>query len=493
MQDNRTESPDTASHNGQKLGLITLVAIVVSSMIGSGVDSLPQNMAQDSAVGPVVMAWVVCGFGMYFIARTFIILSDLRPDLQSGIYMYAREGFGAFAAFLVAWGYWLMTIFSNVAFAVMVMDTLNYFMPGTFKGGNNVASIIGATLLIWGFHSIVLSGAKVAGSINTVGTVAKLIPLAAFVGATVYFLDYAELTGDIWGRADTTGSKPLGSILSQVLSPLFVALWCFIGIEGAVALSGRARNKKDIGRATLIGFIISLVICLLVSVLPFGILSQHVLSQIPNPSTAGVMKAITGEWGEVFVNMGVLISILSSWLAWTMICAEIPMVAAQNGTFPSWFARKNSKGSASSALWISTVMMQIVVLLVYFANHAWLALLAISAITVLPAYFASSLYLAKICINGEYLRRQPEGRAIALVSGIIGAVFCLFMLYANEVRYVAMTPLLLTLGVPLYVWARKQDKDAGALFNRFELGALIALLSSDALVAFLLYGGAIIL
>ena len=54
--------------------------------------------------------------------------------------MYAREGFGRFTAFNVAWGYWLMTIFSNVAFAIMVMDTLNYFLPGDFKGGNNIPS-----------------------------------------------------------------------------------------------------------------------------------------------------------------------------------------------------------------------------------------------------------------------------------------------------------------------------------------------------------------
>lgn len=488
MQDSRTES-----RSGQGLGLIALVAIVVSSMIGSGVDSLPQNMAQASAVGPVVIAWLVCGFGMFFIARTFMILSDLRPDLQSGIYMYAREGFGPFAAFMAAWGYWLMNIFSNVAFAVMVMDTLNYFVPGTFKGGNNLASIVGATILIWGFNFIVLSGVKVAGSINTFGTIAKLIPLAAFVGATVYFLNYAQLTGDAWGHAEPAGDKPLGSILSQVMSPLFVALWCFIGIEGAVALSGRARNKKDIGRATLLGFIISLGICLLVSVLPFGILGQHALSQIPNPSTAGVMKVMTGEWGEVLINLGVLISILSSWLAWTMICAEIPMVAATNGTFPSWFARKNKNGAAASALWISSFMMQAVVLLVYFANHAWLALLAISSITVLPAYFASSLYLAKLCVNGEFRRRQPEGHAIALASGVIGAMFCLFMLYASEVRYIAMTPLLLTLGVPLFVWARKQDKGARALFSKPELITLICLLLLDVFVAFLLHRGAITL
>ena len=84
------------NNTSQKLGLLALVAIVISSMIGSGVDGLPQNMAATSEIGPVIIAWLICGFGMYFIARIFMVLSDIRPDLQSGIYMYAREGFGAF-------------------------------------------------------------------------------------------------------------------------------------------------------------------------------------------------------------------------------------------------------------------------------------------------------------------------------------------------------------------------------------------------------------
>ncbi|VTR19980.1 Arginine/agmatine antiporter [Serratia fonticola] len=138
-----------AKDSNQKLGLLALVAIVVSSMIGSGVDGLPQNMSASSAVGSVAIAWLICGFGMFFISRTFIILSDIRPDLQAGIYMYAQEGFGTFCAFIVVWGYWLMTIFSNVAFGIMVMDTLNYFIPGGFSGGNNIPSIIGISILIW--------------------------------------------------------------------------------------------------------------------------------------------------------------------------------------------------------------------------------------------------------------------------------------------------------------------------------------------------------
>jgi len=480
-------SGSSVKESTQKLGLVALISIVVSSMIGSGVDGLPQNMAANSAVGPVTIAWIVCGIGMFFISRTFIVLSNLRPDLQSGVYMYAREGFGRFTAFNVAWGYWLMTIFSNVAFAIMVMDTLNYFLPGDFKGGNNIPSVIGASLLIWGFNFLVLSGTRIAGSINIIGTLAKLIPLVAFIFILVLFMKYTTLTDNIWGHSAAQADRDLGPIFSQVTSPLSVALWSFIGVEGAVALSGRAKNKLDVGKATFIGFVVSLIICLLVSILPFGVLTQQELSVIPTPSTAGILKIIVGEWGEIMITLGVLISVLTSWLAWTMICAELPMVAAQNGTFPKPFGKKNEQGSASVSLYISSAFMQIAVLLVYFSNDAWLAMLAISALTVLPAYLMTTAYLFKLCVNGEYARYTTHhSRTAALISSIIGFAFCLFMFYASEMKYLAMVPVLLTLGVPLFIWARKKDDLAEKIFTPRERAFFISLLVMDVIVVILL-------
>lgn len=457
---------DSNNNTGQKIGLLALIAIVISSMIGSGVDGLPQNMAETSEIGPVIIAWLICGFGMYFIARVFMVLSDARPDLQAGIYMYAREGFGAFVAFIVAWGYWLMTIFSNVAFAIMVMDTLNYFLPGDFKGGNNIPSVIGASLLIWGFNYLVLSGTKLAGSINIIGTFAKLIPLSIFVFILVYFLNYEELTNNFWGNSSPISADNLGPIPAQIFAPLDVALWCFIGVEGAVALSGRARNKKDVSKATLIGFIVSLIICIFISILPFGVLPQKALSIVPTPSTAGILKTIVGDWGEWLINIGVLVSVLTSWLAWTMICAEIPMVAAQNGTFPKAFAIKNKSGAASTSLWVSSAFMQLVVFVVYFSNNAWLTLLAISALMVLPAYLASSAYLLQLCLSGDFSKYSDKGKVSALISAFIGLSFCLFMFYACEIKYLAMVPILLTLGIPLFIWSKYQEKKT--IFNRAE-------------------------
>lgn len=162
------------ANNTKKLGVIALASVVVSSMVGGGIYSLPQNMAAQASVGAVIIAWVVTGIGMFFLANSFRILSDIRPDLKAGIYMYGREGFGSFVGFLIAWGYWLCQIFGNVGYAVITMDALNYFFPPYFAGGNTIYAIIGGSILIWLFNFVVLRGTQQAAVINTIGTIGKL-------------------------------------------------------------------------------------------------------------------------------------------------------------------------------------------------------------------------------------------------------------------------------------------------------------------------------
>ena len=156
------------------MGLWAMAAIVVSSMIGGGIYSLPQNMAAGASAAAVLLAWIITGFGVYFIANTFRILSGAKPDLTAGIYMYSREGFGPYVGFTIGWSYWLCQICGNVGYAVITMDALNYFYPPYFAGGNNLASIIGGSLLIWFFNWLVLRGIKQATLVNLIEQLLKL-------------------------------------------------------------------------------------------------------------------------------------------------------------------------------------------------------------------------------------------------------------------------------------------------------------------------------
>ena len=103
-----------AKNNNNKLGVLALAAIVVSSMIGGGIYSLPQNMAASASAGAVLLAWIITGIGIYFIARTFSILSIIKPDLTTGIYSYSKSGFGSYVGFTIGWSYWLCQVCGNV-------------------------------------------------------------------------------------------------------------------------------------------------------------------------------------------------------------------------------------------------------------------------------------------------------------------------------------------------------------------------------------------
>lgn len=441
----------------KKLGTLALSAIVVSAMIGGGIFSLPQNMAQSAGLTAVLLAWIITGIGMFFLANSFRTLSEVRPDAAAGIYMYARLGFGKFAGFQMAWAYYLSNVFGNVGYAVLLMDALNYFFPGTFTGGNNIYSIIGGSLVIWLMCFLVMRGTRQAASINVIGTVAKLLPIFLFILIMLFAFRWSMFT-EAFSDTAQAGAKPLGSMLGQIKSTMMVTLWAFIGIEGAVVISGRARNQHAVGKATLIGFALCLSIYVLLSVLPFGRMSQSSLAALANPSTAPVLSSVVGAWGGWLMNLGVIVALLTSWLAFTIMVVEIPYQAAKDGTFPKMFAHENRHGAPDVSLWITSFLMQLAMIFVFFANNAWNTMLSITAVMILPPYLASTAFLWKIAASGKYPATAAVGKAFALLCGVAGTVYALWMIYAAGLNYLAMAFWFMAIGILVYCKARHEAR-----------------------------------
>lgn len=447
------------------LGVIPLAALVVSAMIGGGIFSLPQNMAQSSALMGVLFAWIITGLGMFFLANTFRILADARPDATTGIYAYARLGFGKFAGFQMAWSYWLCNIFGNVGYAVLLMDALDYFFPGSFAGGNNLLSIVCGSLVIWFMNYIVLKGVHQATFLNAVGTVAKLIPILLFIVILLAVFKWDIFVTDIWGNGEAAvhGGKSPGTIFSQIKSTMLVTLWAFIGIEGAVVISDRAKDQKSVGKATLLGFLSCLGIYFLLSVLPFGRMTQENLSRLANPSTAPILQSIVGHWGGVVMNLGVIIALLTSWLAFTIMIAQIPYAAALDGTFPKFFSRENKNHVPDRSLITTSILMQLAMILVYFANNAWNTMLSVTGVMILPPYLACTLYLWKLCLTGSYPACASTKLPFACICGTAGTFYALWMIFAAGLQYLLMAFVFLALGIPLFIAARWENRIKEAL------------------------------
>ena len=476
------KKPVIAKANTRKLGLPLLTGVVIASMIGGGAFSLPQNMAQGAGLAAVIIAWLITLVGMFFLSNTFRTLADKRPDLKAGIYSYAKEGFGSLAGFEMAWGYWLSAAFGNVAFAVLIMKTVGYFFP-VFATGSNWPSIAGASALIWVMHFTVLSGVKRAAVLNVISSVLNIGTITVALCAMAVAIKGGMFSYDFWGA-----QEHLGGLLGQVKSTMLVTLWVFIGIEGAVVVSDRASKTSQVGAATFLGLIVCTVLYFLLSALPFGVMHQAQLAGLAAPSAAYVLKAAVGDWGAVFIAVSLLISLLSCWLAWTILVAELPYEGAKDGVFPKFLAYENRHHAAAPSLWVSSATMQLAVFVVLFAQDAWTWLISITGVMILPPYLASTAFLWRFAAQSKYVASAGETARESIWTGVLATVYALWLLYAAGPQFILMSTILFALGFPVFWWARREHAPDQSVFSRSEavVAAVLVLAALAAIVLFML-------
>ena len=168
-----------------------------------------------------------------------------------------------------------------------------------------------------------LRGVQTAAFVNVVVTIAKVVPILVFIAIAAVGFKAGLFTADFWGKATQIDGAPLGDTMTQVKNMMLVTVWVFIGIEGAAVYSQRAAKRKDVGRATVLGFAGVLALLLLVNLLSYGLMAQAELAGVPDPSMAGVLENEVGSWGAAFISIGLVVSLLGALIAWVLLCVEI--------------------------------------------------------------------------------------------------------------------------------------------------------------------------
>ena len=463
------------SDSSGKLKLGALVALVVGSMIGGGIFSLPQNMAASAGVGAVLIGWGITAVGMLTLAFVFQTLANRKPDLDGGVYAYAKAGFGDYMGFSSAWGYWISAWLGNVGYFVLLFSTLGYFFP-IFGEGNTPAAIIGASILLWAVHFLVLRGIKEAAFINLVTTVAKVVPLVLFALICLFAFRLDIFTADIWA----VGTPELGSVMNQVRNMMLVTVWVFIGIEGASIFSSRAEKRSDVGKATVIGFVTVLLFLVLVNVLSLGIMTQPELAKLQNPSMAAVLEHVVGHWGAVLISVGLIISLLGALLSWVLLCAEIMFAAAKDHTMPEFLRRENANQVPANALWLTNAMVQIFLVITLFSNSTYLSLIYLATSMILVPYLWSAAYAFLLALRSETYEQALAERKKDLIIGGIALLYAIWLLYAGGVKYLLLSALLYAPGAILFAKAKREvgqpvfTNVEKLIFAAVVIGALVA-------------------
>jgi len=438
------------------LGLAALTAIVVGSMIGSGIFALPSQMAGVAAPGPLLIGWVITGVGMLMLAFVFQTLASRKPDVDGGVYGYARAGFGNYIGFTSAFGYWMSAWVGNVAYLVLLFSTLGYFFP-TFEGGATVPAIIGASIVLWIVHAMTLRGVQTAALVNVVVTVAKVVPILVFIAIAAVGFKAGLFTADFWGKAVQIDGAPLGDTMTQVKSMMLVTVWVFIGIEGAAVYSQRAAKRKDVGRATVLGFAGVLALLLLVNLLSYGLMAQADLAGVADPSMAGVLENQVGSWGAAFISIGLVVSLLGALIAWVLLCVEILRLPAMENVMPKALAKENAHGAPATALWLTNLCVQAMLLWTLANSSTYTNLVYLATSLILLPYLWSAAYQVLIAVRGETYE-SGHGRTRDLIIGVIALGYAVWLVYAGGWQYLLIAAVFYLVGTAAYIWARKESR-----------------------------------
>jgi arginine:ornithine antiporter / lysine permease len=480
-----TETEQAPATAVAKMSVPTLTAMVVGGMVGAGVFSLPARFGVATGILGSLIAWAVAGTGMLMLAFVFQNLAIRKPELDSGVFIYAKAGFGDYAGFNSAIGFWASSVAGNTFYWVFIMATVGAFFDG-FGEGATVLAVALSTVGVWLFHYLIARGVRDAAIINRIVTVFKILPILTFIVVLFFNFD-PDVFADNW---TATGYGDLGNLNEQVRNTMLITTFVFIGIEGASVYSRYAKRREDVGKATVMGFLSVLSIFALVTLSSYSVVPQPDLAATRQPSMVGVFESVVGNWGEWFISVAVIVSVLGAYLAWTLMAAEVMYIPARADDFPEFLGKENEHGTPITALVVTSLGVQGLLLLTLAVNDALNFMLDLCTSLALIPYFLAAAYALKLGLTGESYDGVTSGvrRKESIVAGA-SVAYTLFLFDAAGLKFLLLSTVLLAPAALLYVKARSEHDRR--LFTPAEIGLFVLILTGGIIGAVGLWTGRI--
>ncbi|MBF7728913.1 amino acid permease [Pseudomonas sp. N040] len=433
-----TKNADSGQPRGA-LGLLACTALVVGNMIGSGIFLLPASLA---AFGPIALGgWLLTSLGALILAIIFGRLSQLVCK-TGGPYAYTEAGYGEFAGFLIAWGYWITLWTGNAGVAVALAGYVGFLLPEVAASpGYSLAVALGA---IWLLTLVNIRGVKQAGVVQVVTTLLKLLPLLLIGTLGFFWVEAANYRPfNVSGQSD----------LAAISAAAALTLWAYLGLESATVPAGAVVNpERTIPRATVIGVLLAAAVYISVTTVAIGVLPSTTLAASAAP-LADVASAMWGPGWGLLIALGAVIATFGTLNGFTLLTGQVPYGAALDRVFPASLGRLSRFGTPANALVFSNLLASILVIMNF--SHGLVG--AFNAIILLAVM--SSLLPYALCAFAELLIRLKggpglRGAALAKVAllGSLGFVYSGWALFGAGAQTVFLGTLLILGGVPLHIW-----------------------------------------
>lgn len=437
----------------KKLGLVAATSLVIGNMIGSGIFLLPSSLAPYGSLS--VVGWLVTSVGAILLALVFAKLSQMVVG-AGGPYAYTRIGFGDFAGFWIAWGYWIALWAGNAAIAVAFVGYAAAFFPGLNE--NNLAAGAVAIALVWLVTLINLRGADLAGKVQTVSTVIKLIPLVLIGIFGLLAFNSANLAQ--W--MPTTGEPTSFAAINAVVA---LTLWAFLGLESASVATDTVDNPtKTIPRATMIGTIVVAVVYIISSTAVLGLVPSQELATSTFPF-ADAAQTLWGSTAFLFVAFCAAISCLGALNGFTLCTPQVSLAAADDKLFPAQFARRSKANVPVWGMMVASILVSLLLILNYSGSKNaveifnFIILLA-TLTTLVPYVFCTMSELMIFFSDRQRFSGQRLGASIAI--SVVAFLYSVYAIIGSGASTVLWGFILLLAGIPVYVWMRRGQATSAA-------------------------------
>tara|TARA_R110002072_G_scaffold237600_1_gene394951 strand:+ start:4364 stop:5758 length:1395 start_codon:yes stop_codon:yes gene_type:complete len=435
----------------KSLGLVACMALVVGNMVGSGIFLLPATLAPYGSLA--LLGWSLTALGSICLALVFGRLARKIPKV-GGPYAYTYAGFGDFAAFWIAWGYWIAIWAGNTAVAVALVGYLTVFFP--ILGEEVRLGGLAAIATVWLLTLVNLKGVKQAGLLQIFTTVLKLAPLVLIATLGFFWVEFENFP------SFNPSGLPTYSALSVVAA---LTLWSFIGLESATVPAGEVEDPtRTIPQATVLGTIFVALLYIAAMTVLLGTVPADRLAGSSAPF-ADAARLLFGNWAYYAVAVGAVVSSFGTMNGFTLLQGQVPMAAAKDRLFPARFARQSRQGVPVFGTVISSVLMTVLLLFNYSGSKGlveifeFIILLA-TLTTLVPYIFCALVDLLLFSKQGgAFSDQQHRTRFIkSSIISIAAFVYSLWAIYGSGAETVFYGFLLLLLGIPVYVWMQREQR-----------------------------------
>lgn len=369
------------------LGRWMSAAMVVGTMIGSGIYLLPTTLAPFGV--NLVVAFMVTGFGTMCLA---FALARLASRIPGGPFAYVSEAFGETAAFLTLWSYVVSQWTGIAGVAVAVAGALGHIFPAVLSGPGLIAVALGSI----GVLTIVnLFGARSAGGLQVVATLVKILPLIAVVALVVVRFGTGQ-------RVEPLTPVPLG--IGAVTAAGALMLFSLTGFEAAAVTANVTRDStKTVPVATIVGTGFTAILYLLATVATLMLLPSALAAKSGAPF-ADAVAPILGPVAGAVVALIAAVSAFGTANALLLLAAEVGRAIAGARDLPGVFRRTNKAGAPVGSLLVAAGVAALLVLASSSKNFValYIFITLVSTVGALILYAVCAAAALKLKVTGPW-------------------------------------------------------------------------------------------